>query len=202
MSLVPAFEIGVWNAWIFMLAWLLFGLAPIVELILKVKYRDINVKGIFRKMSASIPRNTTENKIIYFSVTIIEFFLFIYSVFLPLRLWTAWFYTGLAFFILGLIVFEIISVSWATTPINQPITKGLYRYSRHPIYLASFLQLIGAGIASASWIFLLLVIVHSILTPFVAIVEERFLLEKYGDAYREYMNRTPRWIGIPKSEAK
>jgi len=32
------------------------------------------------------------------------------------------------------------------------------------------------------------------------IVEERFCLEKYGDAYREYMNRTPRWIGIPKSE--
>jgi protein-S-isoprenylcysteine O-methyltransferase Ste14 len=29
--------------------------------------------------------------------------------------------------------------------------------------------------------------------------EERFLLEKYGDVYREYLNRTPRWIGIPKS---
>jgi protein-S-isoprenylcysteine O-methyltransferase Ste14 len=32
--------------------------------------------------------------------------------------------------------------------------------------------------------------------------EERFLLEKYGDTYREYMNRTPRWIGIPKSEKR
>jgi len=30
------------------------------------------------------------------------------------------------------------------------------------------------------------------------IPEERFYLKKYGDAYREYMNRTPRWIGIPK----
>jgi len=30
--------------------------------------------------------------------------------------------------------------------------------------------------------------------------EERFCLEKYGDAYREYMNRTPRWIGFPKSK--
>jgi protein-S-isoprenylcysteine O-methyltransferase Ste14 len=32
--------------------------------------------------------------------------------------------------------------------------------------------------------------------------EEPFLIEKYGDTYREYMNRTPRWIGIPKSEKR
>ena len=28
--------------------------------------------------------------------------------------------------------------------------------------------------------------------------EERHLLKLYGDVYRDYMNRTPRWIGIPK----
>jgi len=28
--------------------------------------------------------------------------------------------------------------------------------------------------------------------------EERFLLEKYGDAYKEYVSRTPKWIGIPR----
>jgi len=32
----------------------------------------------------------------------------------------------------------------------------------------------------------------------LAIPEERYCLEKYGDAYRAYMNKTPRWIGIPK----
>jgi protein-S-isoprenylcysteine O-methyltransferase Ste14 len=29
--------------------------------------------------------------------------------------------------------------------------------------------------------------------------EEKFLLEMYGDSYRNYMARTPRWMGIPKS---
>jgi hypothetical protein len=29
--------------------------------------------------------------------------------------------------------------------------------------------------------------------------QERSCLEMYGDAYREYMDRTPRWIGMPKS---
>jgi len=30
--------------------------------------------------------------------------------------------------------------------------------------------------------------------------EERFLLNEYGATYQEYMNRTPRWLGIPKLE--
>jgi protein-S-isoprenylcysteine O-methyltransferase Ste14 len=34
------------------------------------------------------------------------------------------------------------------------------------------------------------------------VVEEPFLIEKYGVTYREYMNRTPRWIGIQKSGKK
>jgi len=32
-----------------------------------------------------------------------------------------------------------------------------------------------------------------------AIPEERFYLENYGNAYREYKNRTQRLIGIPKT---
>jgi len=30
------------------------------------------------------------------------------------------------------------------------------------------------------------------------LVEERHCLETYSEDYREYMNRTPRWIGIPR----
>jgi len=68
------------------------------------------------------------------------------------------------------------------------------------MYLTGFLADIGVGIACAWWLFLLLTIVSIILTLFFVNIEERFLLEKYGDTYREYMNRTPRWIGIAKSE--
>jgi protein-S-isoprenylcysteine O-methyltransferase Ste14 len=50
-----------------------------------------------------------------------------------------------------------------------------------------------------SWLFLLLAIVYTSLGFIYAGSEERMCLEKYGDAYREYMERTPRWIGLPKS---
>jgi len=41
-----------------------------------------------------------------------------------------------------------------------------------------------------------------ILPPFFVKPEECFLLEKYSDSYRDYMNRTTRWVGIPKSVEK
>jgi len=40
------------------------------------------------------------------------------------------------------------------------------------------------------------------LTRIAAIEEERFCLEKYGEAYREYIDKTPRWMGLPKSRRK
>jgi protein-S-isoprenylcysteine O-methyltransferase Ste14 len=29
--------------------------------------------------------------------------------------------------------------------------------------------------------------------------EERYCLEKYGSTYCKYLERTPRWLGLPKS---
>jgi protein-S-isoprenylcysteine O-methyltransferase Ste14 len=57
---------------------------------------------------------------------------------------------------------------------------------------------IGISIACASWIFLLFTIVYMIPAFILATSEERHCLEKYGDAYREYIAKTPKWIGIPK----
>ena len=131
------------------------------------------------------------NQLIYFLVVI-------YSIFVPLKLGTVWFYIGLPVFLLGLIPLIMLTVNFVTTPLDQPVTKGIYRYSRHPSYLAMFPVFLGTGIASASWIIILLSIITKILTSLFAAAEERHCLEKYGNAYREYLNRTPRWIGIPK----
>jgi protein-S-isoprenylcysteine O-methyltransferase Ste14 len=145
---------------------------------------------------------TTEKRIFLYS-KVIMFLPIIYSIFLPLKLGKVWFYIGLPIALIGLALFTIVWVNLATSPLDkEPATKGLYRYSRHPMYLTGFLADISVGIACASWLFLLLTIVSIILTLYFVNIEERFCLEQYGDAYRDYMNRTPRWIGIPKSVAK
>jgi len=190
MSLVPAFEIGVWNAWIFVLYTLVIVfLLPVINKSAK-ETGDITIASVYNR----------REMIILYSYHIIVFVLLIYSVFLPLKLGTVWFYTGLPVALLGLAIYTMVIVSFATTPLDREVlTKGPYRYSRHPMYLSSSLAYIGVGIACASWLFLLLSVAYTVLSLISAIPEERFLLEKYGNAYREYMDRTPRWIGIPKS---
>ncbi len=186
MSLIPAFEIGVWNAWILTLY------LPVHPLLIMLIVKDANKKMEFPAY------NKTEKIISIFANFILFFGLFIYSIFLPLQLGTAWFYTGLAICVLGVAAWTIAMVNIANIPPGEPWVKGLYRYSRHPMVLSSYLIFIGAGISSASWIFLLFSMIFIILSAVLVTAEERHCLEKFGTAYREYMNRTPRWIGIPK----
>ena len=58
------------------------------------------------------------------------------------------------------------------------------------------------AIASVSWVFLMLTVIMGIFHLVYAPAEERYCLKRYGKDYEEYMKRTPRWIGIPKSEKK
>jgi protein-S-isoprenylcysteine O-methyltransferase Ste14 len=86
------------------------------------------------------------------------------------------------------------------TPVDRLATNGLYRFSRNPIYLGTNLIFTGIGIACASWLTLLLIAIAMILQNITIAAEERWCLEHYGDAYRDCMNRTPKWIGIPRSD--
>ncbi|HUW44960.1 MAG TPA: isoprenylcysteine carboxylmethyltransferase family protein [Dehalococcoidia bacterium] len=192
MSAIPAFEIGVWNAWILLL------FLPLHPLIMMLIDKLVGTGDIFKKMDDTSAFNKTENIMNIFG-TVLFFGLFAYSIFLPLQLGTTWFYVGLALCVLGVVTWTISIVNIADIPLGEPWNKGLYRYSRNPMYFASFLILIGAGIASASWVFLLLSIVYIILTAIFVSAEERFCLDKFGTPYREYIGRTPRWIGLPKS---
>ncbi len=193
MSLIPPFEIGVWNVWIFMVIWLFFNAADPNWLA-----RRHDFKALFKKSSV-IPSYTRTEKPIFVLLMAIQVLLLAYSIFLPIKIGTPWFYAGLGIFLMGLVVWEVAGISWVVTPINEPVTRGIYHYSRHPMYIAIFLQLTGAGIVSASGLFLLLVTMRTLSEFFLVISEERYCLEKYSEAYREYMIRTPRLIGIPKS---
>jgi protein-S-isoprenylcysteine O-methyltransferase Ste14 len=191
MSWLPAFEIGFWNAWILML-WL-----PLHPLIMVVVDKAVGTGEILKKMG-DVPYEKGEKRVVMISM-VVMLLLLAYSVFLPLELGTVWFYVGLATYLVGLVMFLTAIVNIATTPLGQPFTKGMYRYSRHPMVFSSSIIFVGASIASASWLLLLLSVVFIVLQTAEAIAEERACLETYGDEYQEYLNRTPRWIGMPKS---
>jgi protein-S-isoprenylcysteine O-methyltransferase Ste14 len=191
MSWLPAFEIGVWNAWILMLY------LPLHPLIMIAVDKIVGTGGMLKKMG-NVPYEKGEKRAfaIYMVVLLV---LFAYSVFLPFKLGTSWFYIGLTIYLVGLVMFLTAIVNIATTPLGQPFAKGIYRYSRHPMSFSGSITFIGVSIASVSWVFLLLSVLIIILQTSLVIAEERGCLETYRDEYQEYLNRTPRWIGIPKS---
>ena len=193
MSLIPAFEIGLWNAWIFMLLDVLTF--PLFFRVAKGRAPDVEGEGQVAAMSRAERIALYSSKAIYIPA-------FIYSIFLPLKLGTVWFYVGLPITLIGFIGGVVVIVNWEANPRGKPVRNGLYRYSRHPMYATAFIFFLGLSIATASWVFLLFTILLIAASFYFAPLEEQSCLEKYGDAYREYMNKTSRYIRIPKSEGK
>jgi protein-S-isoprenylcysteine O-methyltransferase Ste14 len=70
------------------------------------------------------------------------------------------------------------------------------------MYVTAFVFFLGVSIATASWVFLLFTVLLIAASFYFAPVEEQSCLERYGDAYRKYMDSTPRYIGTLKSKAK
>lgn len=86
-----------------------------------------------------------------------------------------------------------------TIPVHQPttalVTHGPYAVSRNPIYLALILAYCGLAIAATTmWAFLILPGLVYVLTHGVIMREEAYLEAKFGDPYRDYLKRVPRWL--------
>ena len=87
---------------------------------------------------------------------------------------------------------------WSIEPRPIPtylLRSGPYRLSRNPMYVG------GAGMWLGWALFYGSPAVWAGSTVWAAIVagavrkEERFLLERFGDSYREYVREVPRWLG-------
>lgn len=181
-------KIGFWNAWIFMSVFIL------QMIIMAFAGKDIMKRSHILK---EMRRTIFEKYIGIFS----NFFWLIalgYSVFLPILFGTIWFYIGFSVFIFGVLLLVLATENFITTPIDQLIQKGVYRFSRHPMYLATLLICLGTGIAAASWIFIFLSTIIFVCFYYEAIVEEKCCFNDYKDLYKEYMKRVPMWLGIPK----
>ena len=190
MSFIPAFELGVWNAWILIIP------------ILVLSFSDMRVTAARESGKAGdfqLTRN--ENRLTY-AVFLPMVVSFVYTVFLPLQHGTIWLYSGLMIYLFG-VGFTIVAIlNFATSPNDKVITKGLYHFTRNPTYIGMILMQIGVGIASTSWLYLLLTVVLMILLHANTSAEERYCLYQYGTDYQKYKKGTPRWIGIPKSNNK
>jgi protein-S-isoprenylcysteine O-methyltransferase Ste14 len=73
-------------------------------------------------------------------------------------------------------------------------TNGMFTWTRNPMYVGGSLALLGIAIGFAlDWVILLLVASLPLIHYGIILREERYLERKFGDEYRRYKKRVPRY---------
>jgi protein-S-isoprenylcysteine O-methyltransferase Ste14 len=76
------------------------------------------------------------------------------------------------------------------------VTGGLYRFSRNPQYTASIVGLIGLSLGANSVLTIAMSTVLFGAYVLMALVEEDWLKQLYGAAYRDYCRETARFLDV------
>jgi protein-S-isoprenylcysteine O-methyltransferase Ste14 len=75
------------------------------------------------------------------------------------------------------------------------ITTGVFRFSRHPMYLGMVLILVGIAFLLGSLLPFLVITAFVVLMDVIFIrTEERMLADKFGDTWKKYQENVRRWI--------
>jgi protein-S-isoprenylcysteine O-methyltransferase Ste14 len=77
---------------------------------------------------------------------------------------------------------------------HRLVAVGPYSRIRHPMYTAIVVWTMSLGFVVANWVPVILAIVASVFLAARVPREERMMLEKFGEEYREYMKKTGRFL--------
>ncbi len=78
------------------------------------------------------------------------------------------------------------------------ITTGPYRYSRNPQYMVDSLSALAYIILTNSWMALVIGALGILLNLLAPFTEEPWLEQQFGEEYREYKSKVPRFIRLGK----
>jgi protein-S-isoprenylcysteine O-methyltransferase Ste14 len=190
MTLSPDFDLGWWNAWIILVV---YYAASFVPFFAGGNKADARMEGEadLKEAGTGVRTAAIVDHAILMPLTLL------YSFFIPLERGNWWLYSGLIISVLAILLAVAASVSFATAPLEEPMTTGAYALSRHPMYLSRVLVFLGLGLAGTSWVFLACAVVDFIVWSLAVPEEEQGMVSKYGMAYEEYMRHSRRWIGLP-----
>jgi protein-S-isoprenylcysteine O-methyltransferase Ste14 len=114
--------------------------------------------------------------------------------------WARWFGIGLGVICVFGIYWLFSSIGSGITPTSATrtehklVTSGPYRWVRHPLYTIGSTFIVSFGLMADNWFIAALGILAFILMAVRTPREEANLIEKFGDEYRQYMQRTGRFL--------
>ena len=119
---------------------------------------------------------------------------------LPTPAWSRWVGVGLGIISLPSFAWthHALGKNWALALVTKEghtlVTSGPYRWVRHPMYTAIFLQSLASFLLSANWVIGLTGLGTSMLCVARVREEEALMVEEFGDQYQAYMERTGRFL--------
>ena len=120
---------------------------------------------------------------------------------LPLPQWLQWLGVVLGGVSLPLLAWTQLALGSNFSPTlhvrreHTLVTSGPYGYVRHPMYTALFLSLLAILLLTRNWLVGGVPLVGLCVIVLLRVPhEESAMIEKFGDAYREYMKRTGRFL--------
>jgi protein-S-isoprenylcysteine O-methyltransferase Ste14 len=117
-----------------------------------------------------------------------------------LPVWARWLGVGLGVVAGSLLVWTLRSIGKNLTDTvvtrreHTLVTHGPYRWVRHPFYDAVALSVMANALVAANWFLLVGGLLAFALIVLRTSREEERLVARFGDSYREYMNRTGRFL--------
>jgi protein-S-isoprenylcysteine O-methyltransferase Ste14 len=183
MELIPHLEIGWLNGWVLLAVEFL-----IQGFLLLVFPKDV-VSRLFDRSGWSVKQRgfTILGKVFSLACLVL-------IVLTPLKVNTNIFIVGLVLYAIGIIGLVVAMLNYKDTPPDQPVTKGIYRFSRHPQIVSLFIMLLGICIAIGSWPALFALLLSRLFQHFGILAEEEVCLKRYGESYRAFMERVPRYF--------
>ncbi len=114
--------------------------------------------------------------------------------FTPIAFQNIEFLLGIGIYFIGMVGLRISVLNFTSTPLDQPVTKGLYKYSRNPQETMLIVIFIGMALIVGSGVVLLLIIVSKTFSHYNLIAQEEACIKQYGESYQDYLKQVPRYF--------
>lgn len=151
-------------------------------------------RGALRRAGRFAPLQGNET-VAYFVYQGANAAIFITLPFLTVRAAIAWpFFAGCACYLAGLCLCAASVVSFALADGAGMSARGVYRFSRNPMYVSYFLCFMGMALLTRSWVLAGWTLAFQGAAHWIILSEERWCLETFGAAYARYMRGVRRYL--------
>jgi protein-S-isoprenylcysteine O-methyltransferase Ste14 len=183
VELFPRLEIGLLNGWILL----------VFEFLMQGSLLLVFPKDVVSRL---FDRSGWDKRERLFTIVgkVFSLVCLVMIILTPLQVNPNLFIAGLVLYSIGIIGLVVAMLNFRDTPPDQPVTRGIYKISRHPQIFSLFIIFLGVCMTIGSWPALLALLLSKLFQHFGILAEEQVCLKRYGESYRAYMERVPRYF--------